>query len=382
VFSHVNDFTKNTGTTPPGGAAAPAKFGISPTASWLSSAAGVVCLSMRGMSGANAGLMQLSLQSAAAKKHAGRTISAIGLLVLAASTGSSESPPGAAASPEVAGDSSTRVEMRNVDYYVDPKIALRIRNLHGRMESRRGGAIVFDDKTSFIIAIENAEVGLTGADLSVLLNKYVFGYKGAPLSNLRVSISGNQIVQKGTLRKVASLPFEIHATLSVTPTGQIRIHPVRTEILGLHVDRLMKGLGLSLEKIINLSKAKGASVDGSDIFLAPDQILPPPAIRGSVSEVRIEGDQIVMTFGRGDAALSSPPSDPRVSNYMYYRGGTLRFGKLMMLDADMLITDLDPGDTFRFDLARYQPQLIAGYSKSLASGGLEVFMKDIDKVGR
>jgi hypothetical protein len=67
---------------------------------------------------------------------------------------------------------------------------------------------------------------------------------------------------------------------------------------------------------------------------------------------------------------------------MYYRGGTLRFGKLMMLDADMLITDLDPADAFRFDLERYHPQLVAGYSKSLASGGLEVFMKDIDKVGR
>jgi hypothetical protein len=316
------------------------------------------------------------------RKHASRFVPAVGLLVVAATSGSSSSPAVATASPAIAADSSTRVEMHNVDYFVDPEIALRIRDLHGRMESRRGGAIVFDDKTSFVIAIENAEVALTGADLSVLLNKYVFGYKGAPLSNLRVSISGNEIVQKGTLHKVASLPFEIHATLSVTPGGQIRIHPVRTEILGLHVDKLMKGLGLSLEKIINLSKAKGAHVDGSDIYLIPDSILPPPEIRGTVSAVRIENGQIIMTFGRGKAASFSPPSDPRVRNYMYYRGGTLRFGKLMMLDADMLITDLDPADAFRFDLERYHPQLVAGYSKSLASGGLEVFMKDIDKVGR
>jgi hypothetical protein len=63
---------------------------------------------------------------------------------------------------------------------------------------------------------------------------------------------------------------------------------------------------------------------------------------------------------------------------MFYKGGTLRFGKLMMLDADMQIVDLDPSDHFRFDLSRYMTQLIAGYSKTLADGGLEVFMKDID----
>ena len=307
---------------------------------------------------------------------------AIALAAIAASSNSAPLPANPAPA-KVAADTLTTVDMRNVDYYVDPGIALRIRGLHGRMQSRRGGAILFDDKTSFVIAIDNAEVGLTGPDMSVLLNKYVFGYKGAPLSNLKVTVSGNEIIQKGTLHKVASLPFEIRATLSVTPEGQIRIHPVRTEILGLHVDKLMKGLGLSLEKIINLSRAKGAHVDGSDIFLSPDSILPPPEIRGKVTAVRLEGGQIVMTFGRASSATTTASTtDPTVRNYMYYRGGTLRFGKLMMLDADMLITDLDPADAFRFDLDRYQPQLVAGYSKTLKSGGLEVWMKDIDKLSR
>jgi hypothetical protein len=307
---------------------------------------------------------------------------AIALVAIAASSNSS--PVVANAAPErVAADTLTTVDMRNVDYYVDPKIALRIRSLHGKMQSRRGNAILFDDKSSFVIAIDNAEVGLTGPDMSVLLNKYVFGYKGAPLSNLKVTVSGNEIIQKGTLHRIASLPFEIRATLSVTPAGQIQIHPVRTEILGLHVDRLMKGLGLSLEKIINLSRAKGAHVDGSDIFLSPDSILPPPEIRGKVTAVRVESGQIVMTFGRPSSAnAATPMSDPAARNYMYYRGGTLRFGKLMMLDADMLITDLDPADAFMFDLDRYQPQLVAGYSKTLKSGGLEVWMKDIDKLSR
>ena len=300
------------------------------------------------------------------------------LLVAASKSSSVQSEPAKAISP--APDSTTFVQMQNVDFFVDPQIPLRIRTLNGKMRSRAGGPIMFDDKTSFIITVDAAEVGLTGADLSLLLNKYVFGFKGSPLTNLRVTTSGSEIIQKGTLHKVASVPFEIRAQLSVTPDGRIRIHPVRTKILGLHVDKLMKGLGLSLEKIVNLSKAKGATVKGDDIFLSPNSILPPPEIEGRVTAVRVERDQIVMTYGSTASATRLAVPDRSVNNYMYYRGGTLRFGKLMMLDADMLITELDPADAFRFDLARYQPQLVAGYSRTLQSGGLEVWMRDIDKI--
>jgi hypothetical protein len=275
----------------------------------------------------------------------------------------------------------TLVQMQNVDFYVDPEIPLRIHRLSGTMHSKDGGAVMFDDKKSFIISISSADVGLTGPDLSRLLNKYVFNYKGSPLSNLRITVSGNEIIQKGTLHKVAALPFEIHATLSVTPDGRIRMHPTRTEIIGLHVDKLMQGLGLPLEKIIDLSKAKGATVKGNDIFLDPTAILPPPQIEGRVAGVRIQAGEVVMSFGSAAQQQVLAVPDTTVNNYMYYKGGTLRFGKLMQIGADMLITELDPQDPFRFDLDRYQPQLVAGYSRTLESGGLEVWMRDIDKIG-
>jgi len=280
-----------------------------------------------------------------------------------------------------AADPPTLVQMQNVDFYVDRDIPLRIQRLSGTMRSKDGGPVMFDDKRSFILKIESADVGLTGPDLSLLLNKYVFGYKGSPLSNLRITISGNEIIQKGTLHKIAALPFEMHATLSITPDGRIKMHPTRTEIIGLHVDKLMQGLGLPLEKIVNLSKAKGATVKGNDIYLDPTTILPPPQIEGRVTGVRIQSNQVVMTFGSGPPAQSLTVPDATVSNYMYYKGGTLRFGKLIQLDADMLITELDPQDAFRFDLDRYKPQLVAGYSRTLESGGLEVWMRDIDKIG-
>ena len=297
-----------------------------------------------------------------------------------AATGAAQSVP-AVTDTVNAANGPTRVQMQNVDFYVDAQIPLRIRRLSGTMRSKTGGPVVFDDKSSFIIAIDDGEVGLTGRDLSLLLNKYVFNFAGSPLRNISVTTSGTEIIQKGTLHKVFPMPFEIRARLSVTPDGRIRIRPTRTEILGLHVDKLMEGLGLALDEVISLKKAKGASLSGNDIFLSPTMILPPPAIEGRVTAVRVEGNQVVQTFGApGRVALPIPDTTSR--NYMFYRGGSLRFGKLVMLDAELQINDLDPADPLRFNIDRYQDQLTAGYSRSLRSGGLNVFMRDIDKIDK
>jgi hypothetical protein len=281
-------------------------------------------------------------------------------------------------------DSVTQVEMRNVDFYVDPEIVLHIHRLRGTMRSKTPGPVLFDDRRSFILHMTSAEVGLTGSDLTTLLNKYVFAYPGAQLRHLRVTVGKSEIVQTGDLHKVVDLPFTIHATLSVTPDGRIRIHPTRTDMMGLHVDGLMHGLGLSLSKLLDLSKAKGASVNGNDIYLIPDRILPPPTIEGHVTAVRIQDSEVVQTFGDdgGGPSRQSPLRipDPAAPNFMFYSGGTVRFGKLLMLDTEMQIVDLDPADPFRFDLSRYNSQLIAGYSRTLPDLGLEVFMRDIDKV--
>ena len=277
-------------------------------------------------------------------------------------------------------DTITHVYMRNVDFYIDPQIPLHIRRLNGTMRAKTGGPIVFDDKTSFIIHLDAAEAGLAGPGLSLLLNKYVFNYPGAPIKRVTATTSGTQIVLKGTLHKVTDLPFTITASVSVTADARIRVHPTRTEILGLHVDQLMNGLGLTLEKIIDLRKAKGASVKGNDILLDPTAILPPPTMEGTITAVRVQGNEIVQNFGGAGVAVALP--DPAPANVMFFKGGSIRFGKLLMSDAELEIVDLDPADPFRFDIGKYLPQLVAGYSRTFPSGGLEAFMRDLDKLDK
>jgi hypothetical protein len=284
-------------------------------------------------------------------------------------------------------DSTTAVEMRNVDFHVAEGVVLRIRQLRGEMRSKDGGPIVFDDRDSFVLRLTSAEVGLTGADLSALMNRHVFGYKGAPLKRLRVSTRGSQIRQVGILHKVVDIPFDILADVSATPDGSIRIHPTHIEIFGVEGEGLMRALNTTLEKLLDVSKAKGVRVRGNDLLLDPDSLLPPPAIRGRVTAVRVDGDQLVQRFGTagdsaGAARHSLAPPDSSAANYMFYRGGTLRFGKLSMADAEMQIVDLDPSDPFGFDLQHYTTQLVAGHSRTLPDLALEVFMPDIDDASR
>ena len=276
----------------------------------------------------------------------------------------------------------TQVWMRNVNFYVTPNASLRIRHLRGAMLPLNGNAVVFDDRKSFVIHMDYAEIGLAGPDLSNLLNTVVFAYRGAPLRRLKVRMAGTHLVQTGVLHKVIDMPFEITSEPSVTSEGLIRLHPVRMRILGVDGNGLMRAFGLSLEKILDLKKAKGVSVKGNDLFLDPTALLPPPAIEARLSSIRIEGNELVQVFGTPAAAIPLPRPDTVAPAFMYYRGGTLRFGKLLMTDAEMQIVGLDKNEFFGFDLDRYKQQLVAGYSRTLPSFGLEVYMASAETVGK
>jgi hypothetical protein len=141
----------------------------------------------------------------------------------------------------------------------------------------------------------------------------------------------------------------------------------------------MKLLGLDMAKLVNTRRTKGVSVEGNDIILDPAQMLPPPKMRGRITAVSIQGDEIVQTFGTARKLRAGGLSG---GNYMAYRGGVLRFGKLTMTDADMQLIDADPTDPFDFFPDHYKEQLVAGYSKTTATGGLLVFMPDYGKISK
>jgi hypothetical protein len=167
--------------------------------------------------------------------------------------------------------------------------------------------------------------------------------------------------------------------MSATADGKIRIRPTKVKAGHLPVEGVMKLFGLNMAKVVNTSNTKGVSVEGNDIILDPAEMLPAPKMRGRITTVRIAGDEIVQTFGTGRTAQALKPA---AANYMAYRGGMLRFGKLTMNDTDIRLIDTDPTDPFDFFPDHYQDQMVAGYSKATATGGLLVYMPDYDKISK
>jgi len=277
-------------------------------------------------------------------------------------------------------EAETKVEMVNVNIHLDPELILHIRHLEGRfLSTRKGQPPIFDDRLSYIVAIDSGEVSVSMASISHAMNTYVFGEPDAPLKNLQLSSEGSQIRQKGTLKKGIGIPFEMVGAVSATPDGKIRIHPTQMKAEHLPVKGLLKLFGLDMAKLINTRKTKGFSVDHDDLILDPTLMLPPPRMLGRVTAVRVQGDEIIQIFGQ---ATRKPAAEKARSNYMAYHGGILRFGRLTMYNVDLQLIDTDPSNPFEFSPDHYHDQLVAGYSKTTSSGGLRVYMPDYNKISR
>jgi hypothetical protein len=303
------------------------------------------------------------------------------VVVTLATTAAIPSPPASdPAPPPVALDErgAVKVEIQNVNLHVAEGVVLLIHRLRGvLLPTARTRPPVFDDKESFVLRIDTGEIDMSTATLTTLMNNYVFAYRKAPIKNLEITTEKGRLEQEGVLHKGVDIPFKVKAELLPTPDGRIRVHAKSIKAAGLPMKPLMNLLGIEMDDMVKIQAGRGIVVDGNDFILDPQQMLPAPHLRGSVTAVRIDGDEVVQVFGTG--TLPGRRLSPYAyRNYMYFRGGKLRFGKLTMTDTDLALIDEDPKDPFDFNLDRYNDQLVAGYSKNTPSHGLKTFMPDAD----
>jgi hypothetical protein len=289
-----------------------------------------------------------------------------------------EAPPAASKATHV------QVAMQHVRLHVADGIVLDVASLRGEMISRTNGPPVFDDGRSYVMQISSAVVSMDMSSLQTLLNRFAFGYEGAPLKNVRVRNDGGRLEMKGTLHKGIDVPFSTKASLSATPDGRMRLHVDSMKAVGIPAKGLLGLFGLELDDVVKLRQSRGIEVQENDIVIDPGEILPPPEMRGKLTRIELQGDRLSQIFGdaSGKHLPRLSPPDPSARNYIYFGGGDIRFGKLTMHGADLQLIDSDPRDPFEFSPPEYNKQLVAGYSKNTPSHGLKTYMPDIDDVGR
>lgn len=281
----------------------------------------------------------------------------------------------------------TALRMHGVDLRVAPGVVLHVRQLEGEIASLTPGQpVILEDKRSYVIRIGTADAGLTTEDLSRVLNRNVFAYEKTPLSDIKLTATGSKLRLRATLHKGGDVPVEIIGDVSATAEGEVRVRPTSIKVARIPAGPVLRLVGLKLDKLVSLRGARGARLKGNDIFLQPDSILPPPRIHGHVTHVRVEGDELRLTFAEPSgkpiapiaAAADAPPDTS--GNYLYFRKGTLRIGKLFMVHADLEIMDANPADPFDFSADDFPKQLVAGYVKNTVAEGLIVHAPDMKQL--
>jgi hypothetical protein len=271
--------------------------------------------------------------------------------------------------------------MSNVDLHVTADVTLRVRHLRGRFEpAGRSDMPYLEDKLSYVVAIDSGEIALDMESLNALMTT-TLGQGRSNVEKLRISTDDkSRLRQQGVLKKGIKVPFDVKGAVEATPDGRIRMHAAAVRGFGLPVNPLMKLFGLKMDDLLKVQPGHGVTVDNNDLILDPQQLVPPPLIRGKVTSVRVADGVMVQTFGSGERRRLSPPAVSR--NYIYWRGGKLQFGKLTMTDTDLELVDEDPNDPFDFSIDHWNDQLVAGYSKNTPNRGLKAHMPDHNDLKR
>jgi hypothetical protein len=275
-------------------------------------------------------------------------------------------------------EGTVQAQMRNVTYHFSDTVVVEIKSLNGELVPLGKNEFpIFDVKDSFSLRISTAEMAIDSSNLANLLNSYVFARPQSPLTALSIVVEKGRVKVKGKLHDKGDIPFETEGILTPTADGKLRLQSEKIKAMHVPVKGLMSLFGIDLGGLIKEGKVPGVRAEEDDLILDLEQILPPPHIEGKVVSVRIEGEKIIQIFGGSDA---NPVKNIRAGNYMAYKNNRLRFNKLVMNDADLILIDMDPNDPLDFYLEHYKEQVSAGYTKTTLESGLRVFIKDFNKL--
>ncbi|MBV9624413.1 MAG: hypothetical protein JOZ14_10585 [Acidobacteria bacterium] len=272
--------------------------------------------------------------------------------------------------------SKVETEMHNIFYHFSDSIYAHIIDLQGELvPAEKNGFPIFDDANSFQLVINSASISITIEALTNTLNQYVLAAPDAPLKEIRISRAGDKLKIRGHLHSKGDVAFETVGSLAVTPQGEIRVHTEKIKAGHIPVKGLLDLLGKTISNLLDTRKLQGLRAEKDDLILTPGELFPPPRIQGRLRAISVRGNDILQEYGTAQTVRTL-----RSGNYMAYRGGRLRFGKLTMADTDLVLIDMDPQDPFDFYLSHYVDQLVAGYTKTTPTFGLRCFFRDYNKL--
>jgi hypothetical protein len=272
----------------------------------------------------------------------------------------------------ITGGSVTHIYAHNLRLHQGPDFRIYIQWLRGELAASSKKKIPsFDDTDSFYLNITNGVIRANLGDIGNYLNKQM-GSGG--LTDIVFRGEGQEVKITGKLHKLISIPVQLSGTISPASNNRIHVHVAKIDVLKLPFKWLLKTVHVTLADVVGSGKISGVDIQGNDIFLDPEELLPPPHIRGTLTQVTIKSPDLEAVYGD---ATQDVERVEQWRNFLRMRDGTLNFGKLTMNNVDLIMIDISQDAWFDLDLANYQAQLVKGYTRMTPQAGLQIFMPDV-----
>lgn len=279
----------------------------------------------------------------------------------------------------------SKIQLHNVRFRWTRSIFIETKYLETTaIPYQKNSPLLLDDPNSFYLYVYNGKASLNYSTLEEIFNTKVLGYKGAPLRNIRLQTvklaDGEGIQLRGEMRLGIWLKFTMNCKIQVKDQ-KILLVPVSIKTLGIP---FIKGaLDLSrirLEWLIHIQPGRGLEIQNSIIYINPFLLFESPSIQGNLHSAFIENDRFFVEFKNKNQLISPFQKNffkkKLPSNTIHLWDGNVKFGRLTMENAKILMKDKNPRDIFDFYLRYYQRSLSAGVAKILPDGSIEVTMPD------
>lgn len=305
----------------------------------------------------------------------------VGVIVLWPVTRKQEAavaPSAARAQPvkrPIAGGTVTNIYAHNLRLHQGPSFRVYVRWLRGQMKPQHKGVNPsFDDPESFYLNVTN---GVLRANLGDICNVLNAKSVNAPLRDIQLSGSGDQVKITGKFHKLVSVPVELMGTLKPAGNNRIQMHISKINLLKIPFKSLLGDFHVTLGSLMSSGKIPGLEVSGNDLYFNTEELLPAPHIRGSLTKVSIESPDLEAVYGDVREDMEKVE---QWRNFLRLRDGTVDFGKLTMNKVDLVMIDISQDAWFDLDLANYQTQLVNGYTRMTPQAGLQIFMPDVSNM--
>lgn len=274
------------------------------------------------------------------------------------------------------GQNGAMTFLRDVDFRIVNNLGFFIHQLSATLVPTQAGApIVFDDPTSFEIDVHEGAVTLDNTKLTALFDTYIFGYRNAPLRKLAVSAGDGVIHLQGEMQRDGWVPFSLTGTLAIRDGSQLVFHPSGVRVSGINAQPVMRAANVKMADLLKV-ETPIARLVGDDLVMSVDKLMPPPRLKIRITALRVTPAGLDLTLGDGShAGFALPANAPQQA--MYIRGGDVKFMRSMPMNADILISPVDPAkrdQNFVFDLYHYRDQVSAGYFNFDESGAMAIRM--------